>query len=81
MYELVAPGGEVYVMQSYAHIIDDTLDEAALPSLGEELELPEGWNYQARVVEEDYVVLDQDGVAIVIQDELQNTYQFSGIPE
>ncbi len=79
VYELFAPGGEVYVMQSYAHIVDSTLDETRLPHLGGELGLPEGWTYQTRVVQEDYVVLDQDGVATVVQDELQNTYQFAGI--
>ena len=81
IYELIAPGGKVYVMQSYAHIVDDTLDEAALPSLGEELELPEGWVYRTRILEEDYVVVDQDGIATVVQDELQNTYQFVGVEE
>lgn len=58
-------------MQSYAHIIDDTLNEAALPGLGESLALPEGWVYRTRVV-------DQNGVATVVQDELQNTYQLVG---
>ena len=79
--ELVAPGGEVYVMQSYAHIIDDTLNEAALPSLGERLALPEGWSCRTRVLDEDYVVVDQDGIATVVQDELQNTYQLAGLVE
>jgi hypothetical protein len=81
VYELIAPGGKVYVMQSYAHIVDDTLDEPALPSLGEELQLPEGWTYRTRVLDEDYVVVDQDGIATVVQDELQNTYQFAGLLE
>lgn len=65
-------------MQSYAHIIDDTLNEAALPGLGESLALPEGWVYRTRVVDQDYVVVDQNGVATVVQDELQNTYQLVG---
>lgn len=81
VYELIAPGGKVYVMQSYAHIVDNTLNEAALPSLGEELQLPEGWTYRTRVVDEDYVVVDQDGIATVVQDELQNTYQLAGLSE
>jgi hypothetical protein len=81
VYELIAPGSKVYVMQSYAHIVDDTLNEAALPGLGEELDLPEGWTYRTRVLDEDYVVVDQDGIATVVQDELQNTYQFAGLVE
>ncbi len=81
VYELIAPGGKVYVMQSYAHIVDDALNEAALRALGESLALPEGWVYRTRVVDEDYVVVDQDGIATVVQDELQNTYQLAGAEE
>lgn len=77
VYELMAPNGSVYVMQSYAQIVDETLDEDALPTLGERLQLPEGWTYQARVLEQDLVVVDQDGIATVIQDELQNSYQLA----
>ena len=75
VYELVAPSGKVYIMQSYAHIVDDTLNESALPGLGEELALPKGWTYRTRVV------VDQDGIATVVQDELQNTYQLAGLLE
>jgi hypothetical protein len=75
VYELVAADGTVYVMQSYAHIVDDTLNEAALQTLGERLVLPEGWAYRVRIVDEDYVVVDREGIATVVQDELQNTYQ------
>ena len=81
VYELIAPDGKVYVMQSYAQIVEDTLDEAALPSLGEELALPDGWIYRTRILDEDYVVVDQDGIATVVQDELQNTYQLAGLLE
>jgi hypothetical protein len=37
--------------------------------------------YRTRVVDEDYVVVDQDGIATVVQDELQNTYQLAGLFE
>jgi hypothetical protein len=77
VYELIAPNGTVYVMQSYSQIVDDTLSEADLPSLGDWLELPEGWTYRTRVIDEDYVVVDEEGVATVLQDELQNTYQLA----
>jgi len=39
------------------------------------------WTYRTRVLDEDYVVVDQDGIATVVQDELQNTYQLAGLPE
>jgi len=53
----------------------------AVLALGESLALPEGWVYRTRVVDEDYVVVDQDGIATVVQDELQNTYQLAGAEE
>jgi hypothetical protein len=81
VYELIDPDGRVYVMISYSHIVDDTLTEADLPALGSRLQLPPGWSFRARVVSEDYVVEDQDGVAVVLQDELANTYQLALDPE
>lgn len=37
VYELIAPNRKIYVMQSYAHIVDGSLDEATLPTLSERL--------------------------------------------
>ena len=75
VYELVAPDGSTYVMQSYSQIKDPTLTIDDLPALGERLELPEGWAFRVRTLEDELDVLSTDGVATVIQDELQNTYQ------
>ena len=74
IYELTDPDGVQYVMQAYSQIVDPDLSEEDLASLGQRLELPEGWSFEARILEED---LDQvaDGEAVVIQDELENTYQ------
>jgi hypothetical protein len=74
VYELVNPEGDVYVMQSYSHQVDDTLTSADLPSLEERLELPAGWTFRARLVTTELVV-SATGQATVIQDELRNTYQ------
>ena len=74
VYELVTSDGTVYVMQSYALIVDPALNEASLASLGERLEPPTGWQYRVRVLDADLQV-HADGVAVVVQDELQNTYQ------
>jgi hypothetical protein len=75
VYELVAPDGTTYVMQARSQIVDESLDEADLPDLGERLELPEGWVYQVRTLDEALALRSTGGVATVVQDELQNTYQ------
>lgn len=75
VHELTDPDGRRYVMQSYAHIVDDTLDLATLAGLGDRLALPDGWSFASRVLDEQLDVLSTDGVATVVQDDLQNTYQ------
>lgn len=75
IYELTAPNGSVYVMQSYSNQIDPQLTVDALAGLGDRLKLPAGWTYTSRVLDEQLVVEDLNGVATVIQDELQNSYQ------
>ncbi|MBB1250741.1 hypothetical protein [Rhizobium sp. G21] len=74
VFELIDPKGQVYMMQSYAQIVDPALTLADLPGLRERLKLPKGWTYSTRVLAEDYK-LEAKGVAHVLQDELQNTYQ------
>lgn len=74
VYELISPDSAVYVMQSYAQIVDENLIEADLPGLGSRLELPDGWTYNVRILEEPLMlsnILD----AVVLQDELENSYQ------
>src|SRR4051794_4398281 len=46
VFELVAPGGDVYAMQSYAQIKDPKLSRLA--ALGKRLKLPLGWHYRVR---------------------------------
>jgi hypothetical protein len=76
VFELVAPGGDVYVMQSYAQIKDPTLTLAKLRSLGRRLKLPSGWRYRTRRLTRDLVLVAR-GSATITQDELQNTYQLA----
>jgi hypothetical protein len=76
VFELVAPGGDVYVMQSYAQIKDPTLSLAQLRSLGRRLMLPSGWRYRARTLDHG-LVLTAKGSATITQDDLQNTYQLA----
>ncbi len=73
VYELHGADGSVYVMQSYAEIVDATLTEADLPTLGDRLTLPDGWTYAPRTLEAPLEIVTP-GRATVVQDELQNTY-------
>jgi hypothetical protein len=73
VYELHAPDTSTYVMQSYAAIVDATLTEADLQTLGDRLALPDGWTYAARTLEAPLEIVTP-GRATVLQDELQNTY-------
>ena len=74
VYELVAPGGDVYVMQSYDQIRDPQLSLRKLRSLGRRLDLPEGWRYRVRRLRRP-LVLGARGRATILQDDLLNTYQ------
>jgi hypothetical protein len=77
IFELVAPNGVTYVMQSYSQIADRGLTMAALPGLGSRLQLPTGWRYRSRVLRKP-LVLRAAGSATILQDDLQNTYQRVG---
>jgi haloalkane dehalogenase len=74
VYELVAPDGTVYVMQSYALIVDPALTEESLATLASRLKLPEQWHYRVRTLDQEYV-MQATGEVQVIQDDLENTYQ------
>jgi len=74
IYELTSPEGDVYRMQSYSQVVDPTLTIDDLRSLGDRLELPEGWSYEARVLAEDSRLVTEEE-AYVVTDDLKNTYQ------
>jgi len=74
IYILENPEGHRYVMQSYSQIIDNELQESDLPNLANKIDLPAGWTFKAKTLEEELLV-DAAGAAIVIQDTLMNTYQ------
>lgn len=73
-FQLTSPDGSVYVMQSYAQIVDPKLTYADLPTLGAKLKLPAGWSYAMKTPAQE-LLLKADGKATVLQDDLKNTYQ------
>lgn len=79
IYVLTSPDDTVYVMQSYAQIVDPNLTINDLETLGERLNLPEGWEYRPIQLEEDFV-LTSNGQTTVITDDFSNTYQYSELP-
>ncbi len=74
IYELVDPDAVAYVMQAYCVGVDPTLTEESLVTLGDRLDLPDGWSYRTRVLDEELVVDTSASLATVIQDEFENTY-------
>lgn len=78
VHELVDPDGTAYVMQAYCIGVDPTITAESLPTLGERLALPDGWSYRTRVLDEELVVDTTTSLAVVLQDELENTYTLPG---
>jgi hypothetical protein len=74
VYELVAPNGSRYVMQSYSLIKDPDLSIPDLRTLGPRLELPTGWRYRTKRLRQDLTVR-ANGRATIVQDDLLDTYQ------
>ena len=75
VYELLAPEGRSYIMQSYSVEVDPHLNEAALAGLSSRLTLPKGWQYRVRQLSEPLMVRNTGSKAYVLQDDLKNSYQ------
>ena len=78
VYELVSPEGIAFVMQSASLMIDPENTVDRLPTLGERLSLPEGWQFRARTLEEELVMpvgYDDDPPNTIVLDEFENNYQ------
>jgi len=74
VYELVAADGTVYVMQTWSQQKDPSLVEAELAALAPRLDLPAGWSYRARTLDETLRVDSTTTAAQVLQDDLGNSY-------
>jgi D-alanyl-D-alanine dipeptidase len=77
VFELVDPEGQRYRMQAYSQIIEPGLTYEDLPSLGDRLDLPQGWTYETRVLDRDEGVAPTGARATILVDELRNTYQLT----
>ena len=74
VFLLVRPDGARYAMQSYTEMADKSLSYADLPALGSRLKLPAGWRYETMTPDAD-LILGAQGKAIIVQDDLDDTYQ------
>lgn len=74
VYILIDPAGADYAMQSWSHQVDPDLTEGDLATLGDRLELPDGWQFETRTLTEDLVIRFGEEPARVVQDDLGNTY-------
>jgi hypothetical protein len=76
VYQLIGPDGTVYFMQSYSvQKAQQTGD--SLSKLGEKLKPSNGWKFRTLVLSKPFEVNAENGVAYVVQDDLDNTYQKS----
>ncbi len=74
VFELINPDGLTYVLQARCVAVDPLMDEDALMTLGERLDMPEGWTYRVRILEEELIIDTSLTVATVLQDEFENSY-------
>ena len=74
VYELINAEGKAYVMQAYCVGVDPSLDQSNLGDLAGRLNLPAGWSFRQRILDQELVVDTTDHPATVVQDELENTY-------
>ena len=74
VYELLAADGSHYVMQTWSQQTDPTLVEADLSGLAPRLDLPAGWTYRARILDEALTIDTTTVAAEVLQDDIGNSY-------
>lgn len=82
VFILSDPEGNHFIMQSYSHVIDNTLTLQSLPNLLSDgkIELPnKRWSYSSKTLTEPLEVSTDFGLTRVIQDDLENTYQIIDI--
>jgi hypothetical protein len=76
VYELVSPKGNVFIMTSFTNYFNPKLSLTNLNELGNLLNLPPGWKFRSRVIDQ---IISLDATAPyyysdVIFDDFQNFY-------
>jgi hypothetical protein len=74
VFILDAPDGMTWVMQASSRIVDKNLSYDDLKTLDQKLKLPSGWKYRVKVLDQDLGVSAIDGLAHIMQDDLEDTY-------
>jgi hypothetical protein len=74
VFLLRSPDGVTFVMQTYTDHNAAGLTADDLPGLADRLDLPDGWEYRARTLDDD-LVIDTHGLAHIVPDKLANMYQ------
>jgi hypothetical protein len=74
VYELCDPALRRWLMQTWSQIVDPNLSRSDLPGLGERLDLPAGWTYQARTLTSPLSIDTTTHAAQVLRDDLTNSY-------
>jgi hypothetical protein len=68
------PNGMPWVMQAYSDIVDPELTYDDLAKLGDKLKPASGWKFRTKVLDQDLTIRAVNGVARIVQDDLENTY-------
>ncbi len=68
------PDGTPWIMQTYSLIVDPKLTYDDLKTLDRKLKLPPGWKYRVKVLDRDLEIHAINGIARIVQDDLQGTY-------
>lgn len=80
VYELITPEGAVYTMFSLSLKIDPKNTIEDLPTLGERLTLPTGWQFRSRKLDNEMVLTataDSNPPNTVVLDQLEGNYQYN----
>lgn len=74
VFILDSPDGTPWVMQAYSRIVDPKLTYQDLQTLDTKLKPAPGWKYRVKVLDADLEIHAVNGVARIVQDDLENTY-------